>query len=96
MSQENAEQITEKLLSLPVRDRAYIIDRLVVSLDEGKDLQSDDGYDEELDLSHEWVDEISNRIKDFEDGRIELLNSDVVVENIREKLRQKNAHRTAS
>ena len=68
----------------------------MVSLDEAKELQSGDGFDEDLDLSSEWIDEISNRIKDFEDGRLELLDSDSVVENIRKKLRQKYAHRTAS
>ena len=96
MSQENAKKIAEKLLSLPVDDRSYIIDRLMVSLDEGEDLQNGDGFGEELNLSSVWIDEISNRIKDFEDGRVELLDSDSVVKNIREKLSQKHAHRTPS
>lgn len=96
MSKENAKEIAEKLLSLSVDDRSYIIERLMVGLDEGEDLQNGDGVDKELNLSSEWIDEISNRIKDFEDGCVELLDSDSVVENIREKLRQKHAHRTAS
>lgn len=89
-------KLPKKLLSLPIDDRSYIVERLMASLEKGEDLQGGTGFKEDLDLSSEWINEIHDRVKDFEEGRVELLDSDSVVRNTREKLRQKYTNRTAS
>lgn len=92
MAKETAEQITQKLLALSVNERAYIADCLLESLTES-DLK---GFKQSEEFSSEWVHEIRNRIKEFEDGTIETENTFQIINELREELRQRYAHPAAS
>lgn len=72
--------ILDAALSLGEKDRAFIAQRLIESLD---------GVESELsqeEIDRAWVEEIKRRRDDIRKGRTELLDGEDVVAEIREEL----------
>jgi len=63
-----AEKIIAEALELPRSIRAIVAERLIESLD----------FEEPLELSAAWRDEIRRRCKELDDGTAELLDGDEV------------------
>lgn len=92
MPQKSTKQITEELLSLPISDRVYIADCLLVSL-----VDSDEkSAEQQEEISRDWANEIRDRIKEFEAGNIETEDTFEVINEFREELKRKYAHPAAS
>lgn len=60
-----AEKIIAEALELPRDIRALIAERLIESLE----------FEEPLELSDEWREEIRRRCKEMDEGRVELLDA---------------------
>jgi len=63
-----AEKIIAEALELPREVRALVAERLIESLE----------FEEPLELSDEWREEIRRRCKEIDDGTVELLDGDEV------------------
>ena len=63
-----AEKIIAEALELPSEVRALVAERLIESLE----------FEEPLELSDEWREEIRRRCKEIDDGTVELLDGDEV------------------
>jgi hypothetical protein len=63
-----AEKIIAEALRLPRRVRAIVAERLIESLD----------FEEPLQLSPEWLDEIERRCREVDEGAVELEDADKV------------------
>lgn len=70
-----AKQLLDELLQLSAEDRALIAAELNASLDSPED------------VAKAWTDEIRRRVDDIEQGRAELVDKDVALAEIRERLR---------
>jgi putative addiction module component (TIGR02574 family) len=72
------DQITLELLSLPATSRAHIAQKLIESLDEGEDENAD----------ALWAEEAERRCKEVDEGKVQMLDWDEVLEEIRRKIRE--------
>jgi putative addiction module component (TIGR02574 family) len=63
-----AEKIIAEALELPRSVRALVAERLIESLD----------FEEPLEISEEWREEIRRRCKEIDEGTAELLDADEV------------------
>ena len=72
----NANEIIEAALTLPPEARAQIADQLLASLDPAQT---------EVDAA--WEPEIERRVREIEDGRVQLIPHDQVMSHVREHLR---------
>jgi putative addiction module component (TIGR02574 family) len=70
-----AEKVAE-VLALPELDRAYLAHRLIVSLDETTDPNAET----------EWNEVIDQRTRDIDEGKVECLPVEKVVQDIRNRL----------
>ena len=69
-----AQQLLDELLRLSAEDRALIAAELTASLDSPEE------------VAKAWADEIRRRADDIEQGRAELVDKDVALAEIRERL----------
>ena len=63
-----AEKIISEALRLPRRIRAIVAECLIESLD----------FEEPVELSPEWLDEIEKRCREIDEGEVELEDADKV------------------
>lgn len=63
-----AEKIISEALELPRNVRAIVAERLIESLE----------FDEPIDLSPEWREEILKRCREIDEGTVELADADKV------------------
>jgi putative addiction module component (TIGR02574 family) len=70
------ETVMEQALRLSAEDRAEVVARLLDSLDE----------DASVDPGHEaaWTEVIDRRLKDIREGRVELVDSSVVMARVQQ------------
>ncbi|MCI1747326.1 MAG: addiction module protein [Acidipropionibacterium sp.] len=73
-------EVEEALLALSRRDRAAVIQRGLQTLD----ADADDASQEEIDAA--WRDELSRRIDDIENGRVQMLNHEEVFTRARDAI----------
>ncbi|HEW79064.1 MAG TPA: addiction module antitoxin RelB [Phycisphaerales bacterium] len=66
---KTAEQLIYEVLHLPSQQRAFIAEKLLESLD----------YDQDFQLSEEWKGEIKRRCKEIDDGLVELIPAEKVL-----------------
>lgn len=69
------EEILCAALALPPDERALLADELLVSLD-APDQEEIDGA---------WAEEIEKRIRDFDEGRVEAIDGEVVMRKLRSR-----------
>ena len=60
---DEAKQLLEEALKLPVRERARLVSSLIESLDEN----------DEADVEQAWLEEIQKRAREFETGKVQGL-----------------------
>ncbi|MFK7788630.1 MAG: addiction module protein [Phycisphaeraceae bacterium] len=70
---KNTETILIEALKLPVQERAALASRLLASLDE----QGDEGVDAA------WEDEVAKRLKEIDEGKVEMIPGDVAMKEMR-------------
>jgi len=70
------ESIMREALELPREARALIAERLLESLD----------FEEPFELSEAWKQEIARRCREIEDGTVELVPAETVLEKAAERL----------
>lgn len=70
---KNTETILIEALKLPVQERAALASRLLASLDE----QVDEGVDAA------WDQEIAKRLKDIDEGKVQMIPGEVVMDEMR-------------
>jgi putative addiction module component (TIGR02574 family) len=73
----NTQELITEAISLPVEDRALIIDFLLKSLNHG-----------EPDIDKKWAEEAQRRLDELRSGRIKALPGDVVINNLRKRIHQ--------
>ncbi len=63
---EKIKDIVDSVLALPVNSRAYIAEVLLESLD----------FEEDFQISDEWLKEINKRCREIDEGKVELIPGD--------------------
>ena len=81
MMTESEQTILQAALSLPPSSRAQLADLLWESLPMDQDITS---LDDEIRAA--WVQEAKRRMKEVEEGRVELMPGEDVVERLRAKM----------
>ena len=74
----NMQELAEGLLSLPAPSRAFLVDKLVESID--------DYVDPEVEAA--WREEVERRLAEYEDGKVEGIPSEEVFRVARERLNE--------
>ena len=69
------ENITEKILDYSPNPRAYLAEILLESLD----------YEEDFEISKEWINVIKNRCCEIDNGTVELISGTKGLENLKNK-----------
>ena len=72
----DAKKILEEAIHLEPSTRALIAETLVESLD----------FEEDIEISPVWQDEIQRRCEQIDRGGVELMDSDTVMAELRKKL----------
>ena len=67
-------------LELPIRERAYLAHRLIVSLDE-------DQTDDPVEVERAWDQEVQRRLEEYYDGTVEPIPADEVLAELRARPR---------
>ena len=70
------EQILTEALQLPTPSRAFVAEQLLESLD----------FEENVELSAEWLAEIQRRVAAMEAGHVQMIPAEKVFASIRERL----------
>lgn len=70
------EKVAEEALGLPVEARVDLVDRLLASLN----LPTDPAMD------RLWAEEAERRVREIEEGKVDLIPGEVVFEKLRRKL----------
>ena len=73
----SSERVTEMALALSPHDQSLLLARLHESLES---LELDSGHDAA------WATEIERRVREVENGEVELIDHDVVIREARERL----------
>jgi len=73
-----AKKFLEEALLLPVGDRAELVEQLLQSLNTPTQ--------KEIDLL--WAEESEKRITEYEEGKIEFLNGENIIREIRERFKR--------
>jgi putative addiction module component (TIGR02574 family) len=81
------DQLAQQALSLAPEDRAYIADKLEQSLTTG-------GF-ATPEIAAAWIAEIERRIEAYERGEVEARPADVVLERIRQSLKDRRARKVS-
>ena len=71
-----AEQVLQIALSLSADDRAEIAESLIQSLDEGR----------AVDIEAAWAEEIGRRIEEIDNGNAQMIPWEEVIRSMRERL----------
>lgn len=71
----NAKKILEEAMQLEPRSRAFIAETLLESLD----------FEEDVEISQAWRDEIQRRCEQIDRGEVGLIDSDAVMAELRMK-----------
>ena len=74
---ENIEKLASEALLLPREKRALLAEKLLESLD----------FEEPFSLSPEWQEEITQRCRDLDDGKSDLVAAEEVLKEARERLK---------
>ena len=69
----NAKEILEEAMHLEPSSRAFIAETLLESLD----------FEEDVEISPAWWDEIQRRCEQIDRGEVELIDSDTVMAELR-------------
>ena len=69
-------KIVEDALHLPRESRAFLAEKLIESLD----------YEEDFEVSPEWMAEVRRRCKEIDDGTMELIPAELVFEELDRKI----------
>src|SRR5882672_4601293 len=75
------EEILSAALALPAEARAMLADRLLESLD-GPDQKRIDAL---------WAEEAERRMREIEEGKVEAIDGELVMQKLRSRLRMKRA-----
>ena len=73
----NTQELITEAISLPVEDRALIVDYLLKSLNHG-----------EPDIDKKWAEEAERRLDELSSGRVKAIPGDVVINNLWNRLHQ--------
>ena len=73
----NTQELITEVISLPVEDRALIVDCLLKSLNHG-----------EPDIEKTWAEEAQRRLEELRSGKVRAIPGDVVINNLRKRLHQ--------
>jgi putative addiction module component (TIGR02574 family) len=76
-----AEQIRQEALRLPPKDRARLAGELIHSLDEVPEA-------DRLAVDTAWRAEVERRVRDMREGRVEMLDGDKVMQELRSRLKK--------
>ena len=71
----NAKKILEEAMQLEPGTRAFVAETLLESLD----------FEEDFEVSQAWRDEIQRRCEQIDRGKVELIDSDTVMAELRKK-----------
>lgn len=63
---QKIKDIVDSVLALPANSRAYIAEVLLESLD----------FEEDFQISNEWLEEINKRCQEIDEGKVELIPGD--------------------
>lgn len=72
----NINNLAEQLLSLPPSSRAFLAEKLVVSIDNYADPE----------IEAAWCEEIARRIQEYEEGKVHGISSEEVFREARKRL----------
>ena len=67
------QEVTNEALALPVEARAFLVEKLLESLDEQEDFP----------VSEAWMKEISRRSREIDEGRVQGIPAEQVFEEMR-------------
>jgi putative addiction module component (TIGR02574 family) len=73
----NTQELITEAISLPVEDRALIVDYLLKSLNHGESA-----------IEKKWAEEAQRRFDELRSGRVQALPGDVVINNLRKRYHQ--------
>ncbi|MEI7824746.1 MAG: addiction module protein [Chlorobiaceae bacterium] len=73
----NTQELITEAISLPVEDRALIVDYLLKSLNYG-----------EPDIEKKWAEEAQRRLDELRSGRVKTVPGDVVINNLLKRFQQ--------
>ena len=73
-----AEKLIEEALLLPLDDRAELVDRLLQSLNVAT----------QSDVDRLWKEEVENRIREYDNNKVESLNGENVIQEIRNRFKK--------
>jgi len=73
-----AEKFIEEALMLPLEERAELVDKLLQSLN----------VPTQSDVDRLWMDEVEKRINEYDSKKVESLNGENVIREIRSKLKK--------
>lgn len=69
------EEIVSSAMELPANSRAYLAEVLLESLD----------FEEDFQLSSEWIDEIKKRCREIDQGKTKLIPGEKALDQLRKK-----------
>jgi len=72
---ELARKFVEEALLLPIEDRAELVEQLLQSLN----------IPTQKEIDQLWAEEAEKRVKEYEEGKIEALNGEKVIREIRDR-----------
>ena len=70
------EEMTTEALALPVEARAFLVEKLLESLDEQEDFS----------ISEAWMKEITKRSREIDEGRVQGIPAEQVFDEMRREL----------
>jgi len=70
----NTKQLIDEAVSLPVEERALVVDSLLCSLNQP-----------ETKIDEKWAEEASRRLSEIRSGRVEVISGREVFEQVRKK-----------
>jgi putative addiction module component (TIGR02574 family) len=70
------ETLEAEVLHLPREDRSKLASRLIESLDE----------DDDFELSAEWTEEIDRRMREVDEGVVQMISHEEVMQNVKARL----------
>ena len=73
---ESTQQVVVQALRLPRQSRAFVAEKLLERLD----------YDDDFEVSGEWMDEVRRRCKEIDEGAVELIAAEEVFREIASEL----------
>lgn len=73
-----AKKFMEEALLLPREDRAELVEQLLQSLNTPT----------QKEIDRLWAEEAEKRVREYEEGKVESLNGDMVIKEIRDKYKK--------